>query len=77
MASVNLAVEAIFGQKSLFLRTTPRKYLFEGIPFCVNPGIIGNIVCNVVKQKKSKSVFEFSKGMKFAYFYHVNIIELF
>lgn len=64
-------------ESSLFVRTTPKQYFFDGIPFCVEVDDITNFVCkliyDIVKHRNIKAIRKVSDGsLKFAFFYYVN-----
>lgn len=75
LGAINMQLADIFGpHKSIFMKTTVKDVLFDGIKFCDNPGVIGNLICEIVRNKNLQSIHPGPNGsMKFAFFYHVNI----
>lgn len=74
----------IFGPQaatSMFIDTTVRKFLFDGIEFCRDPVGVPKLVCDTVESRKSQTIVKTDDGMalKFSMFSHVcsSIIFLF
>lgn len=62
---------------SLFVQTTPKQYLFDGISFCTDGDEITIFLCkvvnDVVNHRNIKAIRKNSDGsLKFAFFYYVN-----
>lgn len=80
---LNDNIETVFGPTdSMFIHTTPRQFLFDGVEFCVNPGpidqTIQGLVCNLVEQAGSKTIVpsEAGNSLKFSMFAHVSLTKL-
>lgn len=60
----------------MFIHTTPKEFLFDGIEFCRDPIGIPQIVCMSIEERKSQSITKSADGrsLKFSMFNHV--IEL-
>lgn len=58
----------------MFVRTTPRAYLFDGIPFCIKPVIgIAAIICKQISEAKTNTLSQAEDGtLKFALFNYVS-----
>ncbi|GAB0090239.1 uncharacterized protein DMENIID0001_049410 [Sergentomyia squamirostris] len=73
---INEVVDLIFGDNTaIIMRTTPRKFLFDGIEFC-QPGRhdLADIVCNIVKEQMPDAMIELPDGsLSFAMFRHKNM----
>lgn len=68
-------IPAMFGSyTSIFMKVKVKTLLFDGITFCDNPGVVGDIICEIVKNKNLKTIHPGPNGsLKFAFFRHVNI----
>ena len=73
---VNNEINRVFGRPdSMFLRTTAREYLFEGVPFCVKATGIAKAICDAIKKKKTRTLREMPDGsLRFAFFHYVSIV---
>lgn len=72
----NLMMEDIFGPtNSMFTRTTPKQFLFDGIEFCKD--VTGDVftLCDIIEQRESKSIVRSADGssLKFSMFAHVSL----
>lgn len=58
----------------MFLKTTPREFLFDGVPFCTKPVIgIAAIICKQIQDARSNTVSVQEDGsLKFALFEYVS-----
>ena len=77
MSIVNGQINNIFGPNtnSMFITTTPREYLFDGVEFCKNPIGVAGIVCRQVEDRNSTTIRRGENGsLKFAFFSHVSKI---
>ncbi|CAO1333390.1 unnamed protein product [Diamesa hyperborea] len=75
MSIVNGQINNIFGPNtnSMFITTTPREYLFDGVEFCKNPIGVAGIVCRQVEDRNSTTIRRGENGsLKFAFFSHKN-----
>ncbi|XP_055621367.1 sensory neuron membrane protein 2 isoform X2 [Toxorhynchites rutilus septentrionalis] len=74
---INVELNRIFGRPdSMFLRTTPKEFLFDGVPFCVNVIGIAKAICKEIEKRNTKSVKMMPDGsMKFAFFNHKNMTD--
>ncbi|XP_055685790.1 sensory neuron membrane protein 2 [Lutzomyia longipalpis] len=76
LGPVNQVLPYIFGDDaSIIMRTTPRRFLFEGIEFCW-PGRHGvaDLVCSIVKEQMPDAMIELPDGsLSFAMFRHKNM----
>ncbi|XP_021695540.1 sensory neuron membrane protein 2 isoform X1 [Aedes aegypti] len=72
---INAELNRIFGRPdSMFLRTTPREFLFEGVPFCVNVIGIAKAICKEIEKRNTKTIRVQPDGsMKFSFFNHKNM----
>lgn len=77
LGSINMNIPAIFGpHTSIFMNIKVKTLLFEGIKFCDKPGVIGDIICDIVRNKNLKTIHPGPNGsLKFAFFLHVIIIN--
>lgn len=79
---VNDNLDRLFGPtNSMFVTTTPRKFLFEGVDFCETPeeGTLEGVVCTLVEDNGSKTIVKSADGrtLKFAMFAHVKCKKYF
>lgn len=59
----------------MFLKTTPREFLFDGVPFCVNVIGIAKAICKEIEKRNTKTIRVLPDGsMKFSFFYHVSVV---
>jgi hypothetical protein len=70
----------IFGpeaSKSMFIKTTPRNLLFDGIEFCRDPSGVAQIVCMSIEDRKLDTITKTDDGraMKFSLFGHVSNVK--
>lgn len=75
MGLINTAMNAVFGTTtSFFVETTPRKFLFEGVEFCVDPVGIALIICSQIEERNSTTITKTAdkNSLKFAMFAHKN-----
>lgn len=63
----------------MFVKTTPKEFLFDGLPFCIKPVIgIAAIICKQIADAKSNTVSQADDGsLKFALFNYVSYVDLF
>lgn len=75
---LNGLLDAVFGpgsNTSPFIRTTPKQYLFEGVPFCTGTGLGPTLVCPIVAERGTKTVRVEPDGhLRFSFFNHVSQI---
>lgn len=71
---LNTHVGAMFGRpKTMFLSTTPRALLFEGITICEDAHGVAKVLCNVMKERKVQTIQPVDDGsLRFALFGHVS-----
>ncbi|XP_065087461.1 sensory neuron membrane protein 2 isoform X2 [Ochlerotatus camptorhynchus] len=74
---INVELNRIFGRPdSMFLRTTPREFLFDGVPFCVNVIGIAKAICKEIEKRNTKTIRVMPDGsMKFSFFFHKNMTD--
>lgn len=78
MGFVNKNIFRIFpNESSLYMKTTPKQYFFDGVPFCLDVDEITGFLCklveDVVKHRNIKAIRKSSDGgQKFAFFYYVS-----
>lgn len=72
---LNRHIGAMFGHpKSLFIRTTPRSLLFEGIQFCVNTRGLAEVMCQILRDRQLNTMQVLSdKSVRFAMFKYVGV----
>lgn len=72
---INANLNKIFGtKKSIFIATTPRAYLFEGIRFCIDTTGMAKLICDVIKEESSKGLVALADGsIQFSFFDHVGM----
>lgn len=78
LALVSGELEKIFGPQassSMFIETTPKQFLFDGIEFCKDPVGISQIVCMSIEDRKSPTIVKSMDGrsLRFSMFNHVSI----
>jgi hypothetical protein len=80
LALVGGALTSIFGPaaRTMFMETTPRKFLFEGVEFCRNPVAVAQIVCQSIEERKLETIVrtDDGKALKFSMFNHVKLIKI-
>uniref|UniRef100_A0A336K3W5 Sensory neuron membrane protein 2 n=1 Tax=Culicoides sonorensis TaxID=179676 RepID=A0A336K3W5_CULSO len=72
---INGELNRVFDRpESMFVKTTPKKFLFDGVPFCMKPLIgIAAIICKQIADAKSNTVSQADDGsLKFALFNYKN-----
>lgn len=64
LSMLNGELKNIFGPEasSMFMTTTPRKFLFDGVEFCRNPIGVAQIVCMSIEERKSQSITKTDDG---------------
>lgn len=74
LGMLNTHIAAVFGRpKSMFVTTTPRAILFDGIPLCENVRGVAQLLCNVLRERKLQTIQVQQDGsMRFALFRYVN-----
>lgn len=75
LGMLNTHIGEVFGRpKSMFLDTTPRDLLFHGITLCANVRGVAQLLCNVLKERKLKTIQKLNDGsLIFALFRYVSI----
>lgn len=70
---LNPHIGAMFGHpKSLFIRTTPRSLLFDGIPFCIKTHGLAEIMCQMLRDRNLNTMQVLAdKSVRFAMFRYV------
>ncbi|XP_026465745.1 sensory neuron membrane protein 2 [Ctenocephalides felis] len=60
--------------KTMFIKTTVKEYLFEGVKFCVDRSAIPSIVCSLVEKQGSQTIRKSTtdRGLLFSFFNHKN-----
>ncbi|XP_055531057.1 sensory neuron membrane protein 2 isoform X1 [Wyeomyia smithii] len=74
---INVELNRIFGRPdTMFLRTTPKEFLFDGVPFCVNVIGIAKAICKEIEKRNTKTIRVMPDGsMKFSFFHHKNMTD--
>ncbi|XP_060658319.1 sensory neuron membrane protein 2 isoform X2 [Drosophila nasuta] len=74
LVHLNANLKAVFNDpRSMFVTTSVREYLFDGVRFCINPQGIAKAICNQIKESGSKTIREQSDGsLAFSFFGHKN-----
>ncbi|KAH8366171.1 hypothetical protein KR093_009962 [Drosophila rubida] len=74
LVHLNANLKAVFNDpRSMFVHTSVREYLFDGVRFCINPQGIAKAICNQIKDSGSKTIREQSDGsLAFSFFGHKN-----
>ncbi|XP_073836371.1 sensory neuron membrane protein 2 isoform X2 [Musca autumnalis] len=74
LVHLNANIKAIFNDpKSMFVHTTVKEYLFDGVRFCINPQGLAKAICNQIKDGGSKTIRELKDGsLAFSFFNHKN-----
>ena len=70
---INVELNRIFGRPdTMFLRTTPKQFLFDGVPFCVNVIGIAKAICKEIEKRNTKTIRTMPDGsLRFSFFSHV------
>uniref|UniRef100_A0AAG5D386 Sensory neuron membrane protein 2 n=1 Tax=Anopheles atroparvus TaxID=41427 RepID=A0AAG5D386_ANOAO len=71
---INVELNRIFGRPdTMFLRTTPKQFLFDGVPFCVNVIGIAKAICKEIEKRNTKTIRTMPDGsLRFSFFSHVS-----
>ncbi|KAL9905933.1 sensory neuron membrane protein 2 isoform 3-T3 [Glossina fuscipes fuscipes] len=74
LVHLNANLKGIFNDpKSMFVSTTVKNYLFDGVRFCINPQGLAKAICNQIKESGSKTLRELKDGsLAFSFFHHKN-----
>lgn len=76
LSMLNGELKNIFGPDatSMFMTTTARKFLFDGVEFCKDAVGVAQLVCMTVEDRKSQSITKSNdgRGLKFSMFSHKN-----
>ncbi|XP_037813023.1 sensory neuron membrane protein 2 [Lucilia sericata] len=74
LVHLNANLKAIFNDpKTMFVHTTVKEYLFDGVRFCINPQGLAKAICNQIKDGGSKTIRELKDGsLAFSFFNHKN-----
>lgn len=74
LTHLNANLREIFSDpRSMFVTTTVKKYLFDGVRFCINPQGLARAICKQIKDQGSKTIRELDDGsLAFSFFYHKN-----
>ncbi|XP_068142736.1 LOW QUALITY PROTEIN: sensory neuron membrane protein 2 [Drosophila tropicalis] len=74
LVHLNANLKAVFNDpQSMFVHTSVREYLFDGVRFCINPQGIAKAICNQIKESGSKTIREKPDGsLAFSFFGHKN-----
>ncbi|XP_013112607.1 sensory neuron membrane protein 2 isoform X2 [Stomoxys calcitrans] len=74
LVHLNANIKAIFNDpKSMFVSTSVKEYLFDGVRFCINPQGLAKAICNQIKEGGSKTIRELKDGsLAFSFFNHKN-----
>lgn len=72
---LNAQLGSIFGQaESIFMQTTARDFLFDGIPLCVNVFGLAEIICDMLKSRELHTLKTMPDGsVNFALFAYVSL----
>lgn len=72
---LNRHIDGMFGKlNSLYIATTPRALLFEGIQFCSNTKGLAEIMCQILRDRQLNTMQVMSDGsVQFALFKYVRI----
>ena len=73
MSHINTNLKGVFDNpKSMFVTTTVRNYLFEGVRFCINPTGLARAICKQIQEQGSKTIRVLDDGsLGFSFFNHV------
>jgi hypothetical protein len=76
LALISGELQNIFGPEatSMFIETTPKQFLFDGVEFCRDPVGIPQIVCMSIEERKSPTIVKTDDGraLRFSMFNHVS-----
>lgn len=74
MAQINANLNGVFNSPtSMFVSTTVREYLFEGVRFCINPTGLARAICKQIRDKGTKTIRALDDGsLAFSFFNHKN-----
>lgn len=74
LVHLNANMKSIFNDpKSMFVHTSVKEYLFDGVRFCINPQGLAKAICNQIKDGGSKTIRELKDGsLAFSFFNHVS-----
>ncbi|KAL5282468.1 CD36 family protein [Megaselia abdita] len=74
MTHLNHNLDMIFDNpSSMFLYTSVKNFLFDGVKFCINPSGLAKVICNQIKDKGSKTIKTLQDGsLAFSLFNHKN-----
>ncbi|XP_070499103.1 sensory neuron membrane protein 2 isoform X1 [Chironomus tepperi] len=76
LSMLNGELKNIFGPDAttMFMTTTPKKFLFDGVEFCKDAVGVAQLVCMTVEDRKSQSITKSNdgRGLKFSMFSHKN-----
>uniref|UniRef100_A0A182S8A7 Sensory neuron membrane protein 2 n=1 Tax=Anopheles maculatus TaxID=74869 RepID=A0A182S8A7_9DIPT len=74
---INAELNRIFGRPdTMFLRTTPKQFLFDGVPFCVNVIGIAKAICKEIEKRNTKTIRTMPDGsLRFSFFSHKNMTD--
>ncbi|KAM7358354.1 sensory neuron membrane protein 2 isoform 3-T8 [Cochliomyia hominivorax] len=74
LVHLNANLNPIFNNpKTMFVHTTVKEYLFDGVRFCINPQGLAKAICNQIKEGGSKTIRELKDGsLAFSFFNHKN-----
>lgn len=77
MSMIAPELKNIFGPEaatSMFMKTTPRELLFDGIEFCRDPTAVAQIVCLSIEDRKLQTITKTQDGraLRFSLFGHVS-----
>ncbi|XP_055909082.1 sensory neuron membrane protein 2 isoform X1 [Eupeodes corollae] len=71
---LNANLREIFNDpRSMFVTTSVKQYLFDGVRFCINPQGLARAICKQIKDQGSKTIRALDDGsLAFSFFYHKN-----
>lgn len=74
---LNSQIDNIFGRtKTIFLQTTARDILFDGIQLCVNVHGLAEIICDLLKSRELNTLKAMPDGsVNFALFAYVSLLS--
>lgn len=75
LGMLNPEIGYVFGQsESIFVQTTARRFLFDGVPMCVEVNGTAEFICDLVKSRELNTMKEMPDGrINFSMFGHVSI----
>lgn len=73
------AVDKVFNSPTnMFVKTTVREYIFDGVRFCTDRGGIPGVVCLLVEQQGSQTIRKDpDDSLRFSFFNHVSDLNMF